>query len=435
MCEAFIVGEVVDVATRPPGRSHVSRWSGWPARAVAHPVRTALLAYAGSRLLAWAALWVAAHAFQNPAGVGNDHPGVTDLLPLWDSEWYARIAEGGYPLPLPANPDTGQLTYSEWAFYPLFPLIVRGLMAIGVPFVAGGVVLNLLLGAIATLLVWAILRHRVHADPQPERERLALLAIVLWCFHPATAILLKPYTEALALVLITGSLLALLHRRYWVVALLALPLGLTRGVAPAMGLVVVAHLVLRWREDRAQDRPPIGGDRLAATAMVGLIGVSGILWPFIVGRASGIPTAFFDIQKAWGMQPSAGPFVLWLDWAWESKGPAGVIALVGLMGTYIALVLGRHGRWLPVEVRVWAVAYPLYLFAVVRPITSMWRFLLLDFPLAALLASVVMRTSTGDGIVAHWKRRLLVVLVLLTMGMLWWTVTFLTYTPWGSRPP
>ena len=413
----------------------MSHWRGWSAKAMAHPVRTLLIVYAVSRLIGWGCLWVAANDFQNPAGVGTDDPGVLDLLPLWDTEWYERIARHGYPVPLPGDPETGVLTYSEWAFYPLFPMILRALMALGVPFLAAGVLLNLVLGAASTVLIWATLRHGVHAEPRPERDRLALLAAVLWCFYPATTVMLKPYTEALAMVLIACSLLALLQRRYWVVVLLAVPLGLTRAVAPAMGLAVVVHLFLRWREDRQGGQAPLHGQRTAALAMVGLTGISGILWPAIAGQVSGIPTAFFDVQRAWGMQPSAGPFVLWLEWAWESKGAAGVIVLVGLVGTYIALVLGRHGRWIPVELRVWAVAYPLYLFAVVRPITSMWRFLLLDFPLAALFASVAMRTSTGDGIVRHWKRRVALLLALLVAGMVWWTATFLTYTPWGSRPP
>ena len=89
------------------------------------------------------------------------------------------------------------------------------------------------------------------------------------------------------------------------------------------------------------------------------------------------------MQAAWGQKPESGPFVLWLSWAWEAHGLVGVVILVGLVATYIALILGRHGRWLAVELRVWALAYPLYLLAVVRPITSMWRFLLLDFPIAA----------------------------------------------------
>jgi hypothetical protein len=109
--------------------------------------------------------------------------------------------------------------------------------------------------------------------------------------------------------------------------------------------------------------------------------------------------------------------------------------LVTLAATYVALILGRHGRWLAVEVRVWALAYPLYLFAVVRPITSMWRFLLLDFPVAALLASVAMRTSTGARVVPHWRRRVALVAVWLGLGVLWWTAGLLTYTPWGASPP
>ena len=99
------------------------------------------------------------------------------------------------------------------------------------------------------------------------------------------------------------------------------------------------------------------------------------------------------------------------------------------------LVLGRHGRWIPLEVRMWALVYPLYLFAVVRPITSMWRFLLLDFPIAALLASVVMRTSTGGRVVPHWRRRAVVVLGVLVIGVLTWSCALLPYVPWHVTPP
>lgn len=169
--------------------------------------------------------------------------------------------------------------------------------------------------------------------------------------------------------------------------------------------------------------------------MLVVTGLSGLAWPVTVGVVSGIPTAFFDVQEAWGQKPASGPFILWIQWAWEARGIVGVLVLVALAGTYIALILGRHGRWLPVEVRAWALAYPAYLFAVVRPITSMWRFLLLDFPIAALLASVAMRTSTGERIVTHWRRRVAVLLVPVVLGLVWWTCVLLTYTPWGSRPP
>lgn len=403
--------------------------------ALAHPVRTVILVHLVSRIVAWLVLEVAARGFQNPAGVDTLDPTAVDLLPLWDSKWYERIARHGYPVPLPLDPQTGRFTYSAWAFYPLFPLLMRGLDAIGVPFIAGALVLNVVLSTLAAVLIWATLHQGTHADPQPQRARLALVAACLWSFYPATPVMLKPYTEALAMVLIAASLWALLRRRYLLVALLSVPLGFTRGVAPALGLAALVHLVVRWREDRRAGLDPLRGARVAAVVMLVMTGLSGVAWPLVAGWVSGIPSAFFDVQAAWGMQPSAGPFRLWLQWAWDSKGVLGVIVIVGLVATYISLIAGRHGRWIPVEVRAWAIAYPIYLFAVVRPITSMWRFLLLDFPLAALAASVAMRTSNGSQVVPHWRRRVGIVVLLLLIGMLWWSSSLLTYTPWGSRPP
>lgn len=403
--------------------------------ALAHPVRTVILVHLVSRIVAWLVLEVAARGFQNPAGVDTLDPTAVDLLPLWDSKWYERIARHGYPVPLPLDPQTGRFTYSAWAFYPLFPLLVRGLDAIGVPFIAGALVLNVVLSTLAAVLIWATLHQGTHADPQPQRARLALVAACLWSFYPATPVMLKPYTEALAMVLIAASLWALLRRRYLLVALLSVPLGFTRGVAPALGLAALVHLVVRWREDRRAGLDPLRGARVAAVVMLVMTGLSGVAWPLVAGWVSGIPSAFFEVQAAWGMQPSAGPFTLWLQWAWDSKGVLGVIVIVGLVATYISLIAGRHGRWIPVEVRAWAIAYPIYLFAVVRPITSMWRFLLLDFPLAALAASVAMRTSNGSQVVPHWRRRVGIVVLVLLIGMLWWSSSLLTYTPWGSRPP
>jgi hypothetical protein len=417
------------LVTTSQGRSAAGQW------ALRRPVVFLLLVYAVTRLLAFLALWVAATWFQTPAGVGHLDPTVGDLLGGWDSIWYERIAKEGYPVPLPADPDTGLLTYSAWAFSPAFPLLVRGLMLTGLPFEAAGVGLNLLLGAVCTLLVWRCFAFALHASPQPARERLALVTGALWCLYPATGILVMPYTEALAGVLIAGSLLLLMQRRYAWVAVLAIALGFTRAAAPAIACAAIAHLVLRWREDRAAGAVPLRGQRTWAAVMLVSTAVSSVAWPVVVGITSGLPRAFFDVQAAWGQKPESGPFVLWLSWAWEGHGLVGVVILVGLVATYIALVLGRHGRWLAIELRVWALAYPLYLLAVVRPITSMWRFLLLDFPLAAVVASVAMRTSTGARVVAHWRRRVGVVAVVLVIGMFWFTCTLLTYTPWASAPP
>ncbi len=411
------------------GRSDAAGW------ALRRPVVFLLLWYAATRVVVFITMAVAATWFQTPAGVGHLDPSVGDILAGWDSVWYRRVAEDGYPVPLPADPETGLLTYSAWAFYPAFPMLVRVLMLTGLSFEVAAVLLNLVLGAVCTILVWKCLNFAMHAAPQPARERLALVAGVLWCLYPATAILVMPYTEALAAVLIASSLLLLMRRQYAFVALVAIGLGFTRAAAPAIACAAIAHLVLRWREDRATGAPPLRGQRTSAALMLLATAASSIAWPVVVGVASGLPTAFFDVQAAWGQKPASGPFVLWLAWAWAAHGLVGVTVLVGLVATYIALILGRHGRWLAIELRVWALAYPIYLLAVVRPITSMWRFVLLDFPIAALVASVAMRTSTGERVVPHWRRRVAVVALVLLGGMFWFTCTLLTYTPWAAAPP
>ncbi|HEY7718316.1 MAG TPA: hypothetical protein VH915_06115 [Pedococcus sp.] len=411
------------------------RRSALAGRALQRPVLFLLLWYAASRLLVLLSMHIGALYYQTPAGVGHLEPTVADILGLWDAEWYAQIADRGYPLPLPADPETGLLTYSAWAFYPAFPMLVRVLTLTGLPFTAAAVALNLVLGAVAVVLVWKAFRFALHASPQPARERLALVAAALWCLYPATGILVMPYTEALACVLVAAALLLLMRRHYLGVAGVALVLGFTRAVAPALACAALAHLVLRWREDRQAGLRPLQGQRVGAAVMLAATAVSAVAWPVVVGVATGLPRAFFDVQAAWGQQPDRGPFVLWLTWAWEERGVAGVVVMVGLVATYVALILGRHGRWLAIELRVWALAYPLYLLAVVRPITSMWRFLLLDFPVMALFASVAMRTSTGAGVVPHWRRRVAVVVVALVAGMFWFSAALLTYTPWGAFPP
>ena len=193
------------------------------ARALHHPVLTLLLVYLISRVVALLALWVAATWFQNPAGVGHADPGLGDMFGLWDGIWYERIVRDGYPVPLPVDADTGAVTYSAWAFYPLYPYLVKAVMVTGLPFAWPGGLLNLVLGGLAAVLIRAVLRSGVHADRQPQRDRLALVAACLWCFYPTTAVMLKPYTEALAVAIVAGALLLLVRRQYLLVAVVAIP--------------------------------------------------------------------------------------------------------------------------------------------------------------------------------------------------------------------
>jgi hypothetical protein len=162
---------------------------------------------------------------------------------------------------------------------------------------------------------------------------------------------------------------------------------------------------------------------------------SALLWPLIVGLATGVPSAFFATQAAWGQKPTDGPFVPWVTWAWEQMGVVGVLLLLGVVAAGVQQLAGRHTAWLASEIRVLGVVYPLYLLAVVRPITSMWRFLLLDLPIAAALASAAVRGSLGRTFSPHWRWRVAAAALAALVAMGWWVTVLLTRIPWADSPP
>ena len=399
-------------------------------RLLARPTWVVLvLAFALSRVVVGLVIQATAMWVQQPAGVHSLHPGYLDMVPIWDGAWYRTVVALGYPLPLPVDLLTGNVTFSAWAFYPAFPLLVRALTVLGLSFNGASLVVNLLAGAGAVVLLWRVMSH---GATTVLAQRMALLATFLWCLYPATAVLQVAYTEALAMLLLAGFLLLLMRRRYLWASLLVLCLGFTRAVAPAVGIVVVVHLVLRWR---GEGRGFPVGQRVRALVLLAATAVSAVAWPLLVGVATGRLDAFFEVQAAWGQRPDKGPFVPWITWAWDRMGLVGVLLFIGIVASYISLALGRHGRWLPAEVRAWAVAYPLYLLAVVRPITSMWRFLLLDFPMAAIVVSMTVRGADGGHVVDGWPRRLGLLTLALLAGVALWTATLLAYTPWADSPP
>jgi hypothetical protein len=249
---------------------------------------------------------------------------------------------------------------------------------------------------------------------------------------PSAPVLQVAYTEALAALLLAGTLLLVVRRHYLWAVPVVLVLGLTRAIAAPLVAVVLWHGLLRWRA-RGYDPWPVR----QVASWVGLLlacGVSALLWPAIVGMVTGVPDAFFQTQEAWGQRPADGPFLPWLTWAWAGLGLLGVVLLLVVVAAGARLLTSRHTAWLASELRVFGVVYPVYLLAVVRPITSMWRFLLLDLPIAAALASVAARGGQQH-VRREWHWRVAAAAVVALGAMTWWTAVYLTRIPWGDSPP
>lgn len=133
----------------------------------------------------------------------------------WDGGWYARIADMGYP----ASAGVGKPN-PEFAFFPLFPLSIRGLSALtGLSSTATGVALSMLFGFGAAVLLWR-LADRLGGDEMADR------AVALFSFFPGSMVLSMAYAESMMLTFGLACVLGLLARR-WALA------GLAAGLATA----------------------------------------------------------------------------------------------------------------------------------------------------------------------------------------------------------
>lgn len=319
--------------------------------------------------------------FQAANGWTDAQPDYLDFVAIWDGDWYRKIAESGYPQPLPVG-DDGLPVQSEWAFYPAFPLVVRAVDQLtGADWRLAAPTVALLLGAAAAVVV-----HRLFADRAGHRVALAGVAVL--AVFPSSPVLQYAYTESLALLCLAVALLLLTRRHYvWALAPVAV-LGLTRPVALPFALVVAAHLVTRWRARRSD---PLPGTQSTALVALGLGSVAaGLAWPVVVGLATGDLGAYTQVQSAWrGAQD-----VVWLTPWWSMSqyllgawvGP--LLLLVTVVG-FVLLLVSRSARVMGPDLTAWCAAYALYLLAVIEPYTSIFRFLLLLFPLALVVAAAV----------------------------------------------
>jgi len=350
---------------------------------------------------------------------------------MWDASWYRQIAEHGYPAQLPIGAD-GLVQQNVWAFYPLFPVLVRGVMAVtGAPWQVAGPLLALVAGAGAMVVI-----HRAVEVGAPRAVRarpgLALATVTLVAFFPTAVVLQIAYTESLALLLVASALLLIVRRRYLLAVPVVLALGFTRAVALPMALVVVVHAVARWRASRRSADPPdptVGSwDDLTRRDAVGLGGllaaaaVSGVAWQVVCGAVTGVPDGYLQTQAAWRARPDVVPVIPWVDtsrWLLGGWGPA---ALVAVLAGVVALLLCAPARRLGPELRAWPAAYLAYLVGVAEPGTSLGRFLLLAFPFAAVTASMV-RSDAGRR--RAWAVSIVVLMVLCQVGWVWalWRLT------------
>ncbi|RMI13720.1 hypothetical protein [Cellulomonas triticagri] len=365
---------------------------------------------------------VAGHQAAN--GWTGASPGYVDYTGLmWDATWYRQIAETGYPDALPVGAD-GVVQQNAWAFFPLYPLLVSVVMTVtGGSWALAAPTVSLLLGAGAVLLV-----HRTVVVGAPRavaaRPGLPLATVLLVSVFPTSVVLQVGYTESLALLLVAVSLLAIVSRRYGWACVAVLALGFTRAVALPMAVVVAVHALVRLREWRDSGRRPPTRDLVGIGALAVTAVVSGFAWIAVVGWATGIPDAYLQTQEAWRGAATTAPFAGWTYVPAFWFGDAAPFVVLGAAVVVVACLVTPSAWRLGRELHAWSAAYLLYLAAAVEPGSSLARFLVLAFPLAAATAGLVTRPRW-----ARWAWTGSVVVLMLVLQVVWvWQI-------WRIVPP
>lgn len=384
-----------------------------------------LLAYAACRLVSGILLAIVAMR-QVPIGWTGPDVSYLTFTAQWDGQWYLHIAEQGYPKRLPTD-ENGLVQQNAWAFYPLFPFVSRLFMEVThLDFYLVGSTVSLVSGFVAAGAMALLLRHRIG-------ERFTVAAVVLWASMPAAAVLQVGYTEAMAMALLTLFLLALSRERWLWAMSLALLLGLTRPIAVPIAAVTVVALWCRWRV-RAE-RPLVPAEIAAGVAALAGCVVSGLLWPAIAGAVTGRPNAYTVTMATWRGSREIVPFRPWLDMSRYYFGDTwGPVWLTVVFVVIAVMVLGPWATRLGPQLRTWSLAYPMYLLVVLDPFTSIFRYLIPLFPLAAVLIG-----AAGHPRWSSWRRwawvRFVVLLVAFVVGQWYWIDILWRFIPPTDFPP
>ncbi|HEX6493395.1 MAG TPA: hypothetical protein VF112_07770, partial [Candidatus Dormibacteraeota bacterium] len=157
----------------------------------------------------------------------------------WDSESYVAIAEHGYPSHLDFG--LGQPGHLV-AFFPGYPMLIRGVMAV----TGDAVVAGLLVSAVLELVALRLIAGLVARERDVAAARFAAWVVALW---PYAAFLGLVYTESTFIAAVAGSLLLARRGRMGAACLVGALACATRvtGLALVPALLVEQLVRRRWR--------------------------------------------------------------------------------------------------------------------------------------------------------------------------------------------
>ena len=303
-----------------------------------------------------------------------------DIFTRWDSKWYFSILKNGY------QPTADLRTmYSNLAFFPLYPYLVKSVGWLGIPLPDGlyifiGLLLSNLFFLASAALLYRLIIVSLGFDEDSAHRALTLLIV-----FPVSFFFSAFYPESLFLFLtLLGFTFALEEKWAWTGVCAALLI-----VTKPTGIVPVFALAWLYMEKKGWKLQNI----LPSILWFLLAPIPLSLHFYDLYLVSGHPFAFLDAMTAWGgIQPSA-----YLNPFQNLQGPALDVFKIDLVLTILFLIASFYLLW------KWPIkAYGIFALLMILLalstglLVSISRYLLISFPIFVLLGEKLKREKWYD---------------------------------------
>lgn len=253
----------------------------------------------------------------------------SDKIQSWDAQWFTRIAEFGYRGgdAIDGKPPE----FRTVAFLPGTPWLLRATHAItGLDWAAAGLLMNAVIGAIATCVLVAIIRHYT-------RSLLAVvLAVAVFAGFPMSVTYMMAYSEALFALCTFLFILGYVKKNFPVAAAGVFLACLVRMTGYDLAIAFAIGVLLHHRRNL---------QAWICVAVAPLGGAMYMLWANYLARDAG---GYFAIQKdGWGTQFDFGKATLH-DLPRQIFAMEGVVPLWGslaILGTLTLIIVGIIRRF------------------------------------------------------------------------------------------
>ncbi|HET9516603.1 MAG TPA: mannosyltransferase family protein [Actinoplanes sp.] len=279
-------------------------------------------------------------------GTGRPDGRLVERLVSWDSGWFLKVATQGYPAGY--SFENGELAGNGLAFFPVYPLLIRGVAALGLEadLAALAVSWTASVGA-------AVALHLLGTSLHDRRAGWAL--VVLCCAQPMSIVLSMAYSEAVFLALVAGTLVAAHRRAWWAAGLLGFGAAMTRPTGLAVALAVAAAALLAVRDHRRARAAGTAPERILSPLLAAAAALAGV--PLYLGWVAwrvGDLDAWFAIQTAgWGTSFDSGANTLRFLGTTFGGGEGWVpisTALILIAALYATVVALFARPWVPLAV-------------------------------------------------------------------------------------